>query len=140
VKENPQTPAYRHGLAENYLNRGLARRALGDPARAAADLRRALALYDGPESRGGEQWFLFACSHAALAGLAGRAGSGVSAAEAASEADAAMALLRVAVGWGYRSYAYYRHEDALDPLRDREDFKLLMLDMAMPAEPFAPAP
>jgi hypothetical protein len=63
----------------------------------------------------------------------------VSATEAASEADAAMALLRMAVGWGYRTHAYYRHEDALDPLRDREDFRLLMMDLAMPAEPFAAA-
>jgi hypothetical protein len=98
-----------------------------------------VALFDGLESRAGEDWFLFACSHAALAGLAGRTGSGVSAAEAASEADAAMALLRVAVGWDYRSHASYRHEDALDPLRDRDDFNLLMMDLAMPSEPFAAA-
>jgi hypothetical protein len=63
----------------------------------------------------------------------------VSAAEAASEADAAMALLREAVGRGYRSHAFYRHEDALDPLRGRDDFQLLMMDLAMPAEPFARA-
>jgi hypothetical protein len=25
----------------------------------------------------------------------------------------------------------------LDPLRDREDFRLLMLDLAMPSDPFA---
>jgi serine/threonine-protein kinase len=138
VKENPQTPEYRPGLAESYLNRGLACRALGDPAGAAVDLRRALALYDGLESLGGEQWFLFACSHAALAGLAGRAGSGVSAAEAVTEADAAMALLHKAVGVGYRNPDAYRTEDALDPLRGRDDFRLLMMDRAMPTEPFAP--
>src|SRR5262249_48361927 len=133
VKENSQTPAYRHGLAENYLNRGLARRALGDPAGAAADLRRALALYDGLEARGGGPGFLFAWSHPALRGSGG-AGR---AAGAGSEAEAAMALLRVAVGGGYRSHAFYRHEDALDPLRGRDDFRLLMLDLAMPADPFA---
>jgi hypothetical protein len=41
---------------------------------------------------------------------------------------------------GYRNLDAYRTEDALDPLRDREDFKLLMMDVAMPAEPFASAP
>ena len=78
-------------------------------------------------------------AHAALAGLAGRAGSGVSAAEAASEADAAMALLHKAVAMGYRSRDAFRTEDALDPLRGRDDFRLLMMDLAFPADPFAPA-
>ena len=32
-----------------------------------------------------------------------------------------------------------RTEDALDPLRGRDDLKLLMMDLAMPADPFAAA-
>jgi serine/threonine-protein kinase len=139
VREHPGATIFRVGLAGNLLNRGQARRAIGDSAGASADLRRALALYNGLEWRSSEGWFSFACSRAALAGLAGRPGSGVSAAEAASQADAAMALLREAVGRGYRSRAPYRDEDALDPLRNREDFRLLMMDLAMPTEPFAAA-
>jgi hypothetical protein len=65
-----------------------------------------------------------------------RASSDLSAAEAVSEADAVMALLHKAVGLGYRSPDAFRTEDALDPLRDRDDFKLLILDLAMPADPF----
>jgi hypothetical protein len=38
---------------------------------------------------------------------------------------------------GYRDADAYRTEDALDPLRGREDFKLLMMDLAFPVEPFA---
>jgi hypothetical protein len=38
---------------------------------------------------------------------------------------------------GYRSPDAYRTEDALDTLRDRPDFRLLMMDLAMPTEPFA---
>ena len=137
VKEIPKVPMYRSHLAESYRRRGLARRDLGDPAGAAADVRRAVALCDGLPSRSGEEWFETACAHAALAGLAGQAGSGVSAAEASSEADAAMALLHKAVGMGYRNADAFRTEDALDPLRDRADFRLLMMDLAMPADPFA---
>ena len=74
-----------------------------------------------------------------LSGLAGRAGAGVSAEEVASEADAAMSLLRRAVGQGHRGAQDFRTQDALDPLRGREDFRLLMMDLAMPAEPFAAA-
>ena len=36
-----------------------------------------------------------------------------------------MALLHKAVGMGYRNAAAFRTEDALDPLRDRPDFRLL---------------
>ena len=92
VREDPENAFYRGSLAENYLNRGLARSAMGDPAGTAADVRRAVGLYDALPSRTQEQWFLSACAHAALAGLAGRAGSGVSAPRR-HEADAAMALL-----------------------------------------------
>jgi hypothetical protein len=117
----------------------VARRALGDAAGAGADLRRAPGLFDALPSRSGENWFPCASSHAALSGLAGREGSGVSAAAAVTEADAAMALLHKAVGVGYRSPDRFRTEDALDLLRSRDDFKLLMMDLAMPAEPFAAA-
>ena len=92
--------------------------------------------WEGLPSRG-EEWFATACARAALAGLARRAGSGVSADEAASEADAAMALLGGGVAMGHRSHDAYRTEDALDPLRERDDFRLLMMDLAMPADPFA---
>ena len=74
-----------------------------------------------------------------LAGLAGLAGSGISAEQAAAEADAAMALLHQAVAMGYRNADAFRTDDALDPLRGREDFRLLMMDLAFPAEPFAAA-
>ena len=54
-------------------------------------------------------------------------------------ADQAMADLHQAAAVGWRNPAAYRYEPALGPLRDREDFKLLMMDLAMPAEPFATA-
>ena len=117
--------------------RGLARRDLGDPAGSAADVRRALELFDGLAYRQGEHWFETACCHATLAGLAGLDGAGVSAAEGEGEAARAMGLLRKAIDMSYRGGAAYRTEDALDPLRDREDFKLLMMDLAMPADPSA---
>jgi eukaryotic-like serine/threonine-protein kinase len=137
VREDAGTPGYRSGLAECYVNRGLARRAAGDVPGAAADFRRARGLFDALPSRTGEQWFRSASAHAAPAGLVGAAGSGLSAAEAGSEADAAMALLHKAVAMGYRGHYIYRNDDALDPLRHRADFRLLLMDLAMPAEPFA---
>ncbi len=137
AKDQPERVGFRSILAESHLNRSLARRALSDPVGAAADARRAVAVYDALPSRSGEIWFLSACAHAALAGLADQDGSGVSAAEAAGEAETAVAMLHKAVAMGYRIAAAYRTHDALDPLRDREDFRLLLLDLAFPAEPFA---
>jgi hypothetical protein len=127
---------YRSGLASGVRQLGLARAAAGDLAGAVADARKALSLYEGLPSRTVEDWFETACVHAALAGLAG---SGVPAAEAEREADAAMALLRKAVGLGYRDADAVHAEEALDPLRSRDDFRLLMLDLTFPADPFAAA-
>ncbi len=78
-------------------------------------------------------------ARAALAGLAGRAGSGVSAAESSAQADAPMAALRRAVAMGHHSLDAYRTEDALVPLRDREDFRALLMDLAFPEPVFASA-
>ena len=129
---------YRSLLAWSYRHRGLARRDMGELAGAAADARRALALWEGLPSRSGEEWFETACARAALAGLAGGDDSGVSAAEAAGAAETAMALLHQAVTMGYRSLDAFRTEDALDPLL-APDFRLLLDDLAFPADPFAPA-
>ena len=137
VNEVPKVPLYRSHLAWSYRRRGLARGDLGDPAGAAADARRAMALWEGLPSRTGEEWFETACAHAALAGLAGLAGSGVSDAEAASEAEVAMTLLRRAVAIGYRSPKVFRTEDALHPLRGRDDFRMMMMDFEFPSDPFA---
>jgi hypothetical protein len=63
----------------------------------------------------------------------------VPAGEAEKEVKTSMVLLRKAVAMGFRSPDTYRTDEALDPLRGRDDFKLLMMDLAIPAEPFAPA-
>ncbi len=135
-KDNPTSPAYRGGLAFSLRRRGLVRRDLGDPAGAAADVRRALAIYDGLTTRSREDWYETACCHAAAAGLAKTAGSGISATEAANETNAAIALLKKAVALGYPLADAVRTEPAFDPLRNRPDFRLLMMDLVIPAEPF----
>ncbi|MFI5461229.1 MAG: tetratricopeptide repeat protein [Isosphaerales bacterium] len=137
VQDHPQHPYWRRQLAGNVRGRGLARLDMGDLAGAAADARRALGLFGGLPAPTGDDWFATSCCHAALAGLAGRDASGVSAGEAFSEADKAMALLQKTVGSGYRNPDAFRTESALDPLRNRPDFQLLMMDLAFPVEPFA---
>jgi hypothetical protein len=111
----------------------------GDPAGAAAAWKRACAQFGAVKILGEEHTFFLGCCHAGLAGLAGQPGTGVSAAEAAEHTQKSMAALREAVSLGYRSRDAYRTESALDPLRKRADFQLLMMDLAMPAAPFAAA-
>ena len=83
-----------------------------------------------------ESTFLMACCHAGLSALAGAPGSGVSAGERAEQADKAIALLSQAVAMGYRDPSDYRAESALDFLRNRPDFRTMMLDLVMPTWPF----
>jgi hypothetical protein len=46
---------------------------------------------------------------------------------------------RRAVAGGLRDVSHMRGDTDLDPLREREDFRLLMLDLAPPASPVAMA-
>jgi hypothetical protein len=60
-----------------------------------------------------------------------------------AEAEKAMAILRRAVADGYRDIHLMWNVVGLDPLRSRSDSELLMMDLVMPADPWArpePAP
>jgi serine/threonine-protein kinase len=137
VQQNPAGAWHRYMLACALRRRGLILRDLGDPAGAAADARRSLDLCDGPGSRSVEEVFETACCHAMLGSLAVRAGSGVSAAGGEEEAGKSMERLRRAVAMGYRNRIELGLEPALEPLRSRDDFQLVMMDLAIPADPFA---
>jgi eukaryotic-like serine/threonine-protein kinase len=139
VREDRSNESNRSALAGALWRRGLTRSDLGDPAGADDDVRRALSLCVGLPPRSGYE-FETACCHAVLAGLAGRPGSGVSADEGQAAADRAMEWLRRAVAMGYRNTNEIRIESALDPLRSRDDFRLIMMDLNFPDELFAPGP
>jgi hypothetical protein len=134
VKEFPQIPHYRGGLAETYLRIGQLQRDAKDLAAAAASWRRAIALYEGLKSPRGVDSFLRACCHAGLSELGNQPGSGVSAEEGRAETDRAMNWLRKAGAAGFGNPDYYRIESALDPLRGREAFKKLVAELETKAK------
>ena len=138
IEGDPENTEYRTGLGESLLRSGRLRRATGDIPGAAADWREAIALFEGlpTPARVGEIAGLEAGCRAMLSTLAGLPGSDVSASDGPREADAAMALLRRAVSDGFR-VTILRVEPALDPLRDRPDFRALRMDVVFPADPFA---
>jgi eukaryotic-like serine/threonine-protein kinase len=137
VKTHPEVPNYRAGLRDTYLRLGQLRRDLENLDGAVDVWKHASEQFESNESLDGANTFVIACCHAGLAGLAGRRGSGVSNEEGAEWAEQAMSGLRHAVAMGYRDPDAYRTDSVLDALRSRDDFRLLTLDLAFPAEPFA---
>jgi hypothetical protein len=137
VRAHPEDLNFRVGLGETNLRLGQVQRDVGMPAQAAAAWHRACAYFNPSKSLNREHTFFLACCHAGLAGLAPQPGSGQSAAQATDEAEFAMTVLRRAFAMGYANAAAYRTESALDALRDRPDFRLLMMDLEFPAKPFA---
>jgi tetratricopeptide (TPR) repeat protein len=51
--------------------------------------------------------------------------------------DQAMTSLRRSVAGGFKTFEIYRSTPDLEPLRDREDFQALLMDLAFPTDPFA---
>ncbi len=129
------TLKHRSQLASSYRGRGLVHSNLADPAGAAADTRRALALLEGLPSRTGGEWFETACAHAALVGLAGNVVSGVPAIEGKKEAEIAIKHLKNAIDMGYCNPDSFRTETALDPLRNRADFKKMVAELERRSPP-----
>jgi len=140
VKDHPENDGYHANLAESLLRSGAVGRAAGDAAGATADWRHAAALYASHSPPPGAEPTIFrACCHGSLAGLAGVEGSGVSSAEGTTQTEEAMAILSRAIAAGYRDVDLLRVEPGLEPLRSRDDFRLLMMDLMMPLQPFAPS-
>jgi serine/threonine-protein kinase len=81
-----------------------------------------------------------ACAHALLGRPAGRGGPVPTPAEQAEcrmHANQAIDALRRAIAAGYKDAAKLRRDPAVQPLRGRPDFQLLMMDVDFPADPFA---
>ena len=135
-KASPADVDTRTGLAASLLRSGQVKRATGDFAGAAADWRRAIALYEGLPPRSSDVAVFEAGCHAMLSGLADIAGSGLTASDRTGEADRALAILRAVLAAGFRTPALAT-EAALAPLRTRPEFPLLMRDAVFPPDPFA---
>jgi eukaryotic-like serine/threonine-protein kinase len=93
----------------------------------------------GPPSWVGPYYLADAYAH--LSTLVGRPGTEPSPAQRAeirSHQDRAIDCLRRAVAEGYRSLDNIRRDRDLEPLSSHPDFQALLLDLAFPADPFAP--
>jgi serine/threonine-protein kinase len=137
ARDHPGVDEYRAGLAWAFVGLARAFRRTDRPAEAVRSYRRAIAIREQLPTMAPGSRFELAEDHAALAALADAPGSGLSAAAGPAEADRAMEVLRRTVALGFRPSRRLRTDPAFAPLRDRADFRLLVMDLEMPAEPFA---
>jgi serine/threonine protein kinase/tetratricopeptide (TPR) repeat protein len=137
VNDYPTSTHYRRLLVEGLLRVGQVQQTENDIAGAAAHWRRAVVFAEAVPAATGEVVFLEAACHAALSSIALLEGIPTSAILKEAEVNRAMTLLRRAVVLGYRDLNVYRTESTIDPLRERDEFRMLMMDLAMPADPWA---
>ncbi len=124
------------GPGHGHAARGWALVRSGQPATAAADLRRALELWSRNKIPDCQDRLEQSRVLALLAGLGGEAKSGVTAAEAAALADQAVAALRDAIkaGWNWPDELM---EPDFDALRGRADFRKLLAEVEARSAPKA---
>jgi serine/threonine-protein kinase len=109
----------------------------GRPAEAAGPVHQAVVIWEQLPQLPPAGHYNLACGHALLARIAVMPASGMTAAEGRAEAERAMQSLHRGVAAGYRNVALMRRDPDLDPLRSRDDFQLLMMDLEFPDDPFA---
>jgi serine/threonine-protein kinase len=128
ARADPNSAVCSRALGESHAFRGGARVRAGQPAEAAADLRRALELWAKFPSLEIELLVERSRALALLAGLGGDAKSGVTKEEAKRFADQSVAALADAVkaGWAYPSEL---KEPDFDALRGRADFQKLVAEV-----------
>ncbi len=144
LERHADDPAARELQAIVYSNLGTVLSSLARPAeafasyraKAAGDRRGALAVYEASPIREGEYAMFETGCHALLASVAGRAGSGIADHERTAEQEKTLKILREIIEGDYRD-PQLDIESALDPLRARPDFRLLMRDVEFPSDPFA---
>jgi tetratricopeptide (TPR) repeat protein len=131
LKRAPESRQFRHFLANHLWNLARSMRALGRPAEAAAAARECLEFHSGNPVG----LYNTACELSLCVPLTG---GDDAKARAARDRYAAWAIdgLKRAIAAGFRDVSHIQADRDLDPLRSRQDFQLLMMDLAFPVDPF----
>jgi serine/threonine-protein kinase len=137
AKADPSVRMYQTSLATCLGQLGGIHREAGRHSEAATATREAVAILERLTILEPIDCYNLACGNATLAGIAITPGSGMTAAEGRPAAEQAMQWLHRAVARGYRNVALMQRDHDLDPLRSRPDFQILMMDLAMPDDPFS---
>jgi eukaryotic-like serine/threonine-protein kinase len=133
---DPANTEHANSLGSSYAYRGETRASAGQPALAAADLRRALELWAKVAHLDIEMQVERARALALLAGLGVDAKSGVTKDEASTFADQSVAALAAVVKAGWALPTELKEPD-FDALRGRADFQELVAEVEAKAGPRA---
>jgi tetratricopeptide (TPR) repeat protein len=131
VAANSKTVEYTTILGMSHAFRGWARVRVGQPERAANDLRKAVELWAKDPALTLEVRFEKFRALALLAKLGADAKSGVTVAEAKAFADQSVAALTDAIKGGSSQLKELKEPD-FDAIRDRADFKKLIAELEKP--------
>ncbi len=127
----------RYSLAVGIRHHGIALLKCSRPTEAVRAFREAIGLLEGLESPTSGAIYDLACVQSLLSAVTSDPGSGLTAHDGQAEADQAMKSLGRAVAAGWKDRAHMNADTDLDPLRNRNDFRALMMDLALPTKPFA---
>jgi tetratricopeptide (TPR) repeat protein/tRNA A-37 threonylcarbamoyl transferase component Bud32 len=125
---------YRLDIARNQLNIAFHRAMIGRREEASACIRRAEDLLDQSSFVWPVLFYDLACVYSLCSRETPR--GNFTLAERTTYSDRAIAALRQAIAAGYYAHGEIQCEPALDPLRQRRDFRELTLDLLFPSNPF----
>jgi eukaryotic-like serine/threonine-protein kinase len=117
-------------LGRSLFNTALLQRASGDTAGALNSFEQAVTVLRKKKRLNADEMYGEACALAQIYALVGPGERAMIA------GDGSVRLLRQALAAGFRDTKSLRESHDLDPLRSRPDFRLLMMDLAMPSDPF----
>jgi eukaryotic-like serine/threonine-protein kinase len=139
VADYPDVLDYRVHLSKAHNNIGRIRMAEGRPMEALAAFQRAAENLESLSQRFPNDHYNLACNLALCIPLVGAGKPELTAEDRALRdtlAERAMAAFRLSVTGGYGQLRHIREDRDLDSLRKREDFQLMILDLAFPVDPF----
>jgi tetratricopeptide (TPR) repeat protein len=139
--EHPDVVSLQTQLGTSLGQLGSMHQELGHREEARRALERCCSVLENHPQPEPVDLYNLACSRARLAGLANAeavGGPSRSRDLGHQQAEAAMTALHRAVDAGYTNLPDMIRDPDLAPLRSRADFQLLLMDLAMPAAPFAP--
>jgi serine/threonine-protein kinase len=140
VEADPSEEQSMAFVADSLRRIGTTLQASGRPAEAVAYYRRSIDILERLKKPQSADLYDAACCHSLISGAAKQVRSGLTADQGLAEAETAVAGIRRACEAGYSNFYWILHRDSdLKPIRSRPDFQALVMDLAMPAEPFARA-
>jgi serine/threonine-protein kinase len=139
AESDPSHATVRHYLATTYNEIAGVRSVLGPRDEARASAERARALLEPLPRPLPDELYQLARAHCLSAYLDSPDPTPTTDEERArreAHADRAVALLRRAIGAGYRDVAELQFDPSWGPIRQRPDFQLMLSDLTFPANPF----